>query len=126
MKKFTINGIEFNNFGPNNYSKGMELITTTRSQMNIPMASLIERVLQGKFHGVYLNPSAPCNIEEFFGVFGTEEQYEKFYREQKDCQVAQILIEKLGGMESLMAAPMDVYSKAREEAYNEYKDWWDE
>lgn len=120
MKKFTINGVEFNNFGPNNYSDGMELIT-----VNNPPKDFVQRVLKGEFYGIYLNPSAPCCEDEFFGVFGTSEQYEKFYRNQRDCQVSKILMAKFGGLEGLQKASREEYSKAREDSYNEYKDWWE-
>lgn len=123
MKKFTINGVKFNNFGSNNYSDGMELVTTTRSQMNIPMASLIERVLRGEFPGIYLNPSAPCNMEEFFGVFGTEKQYKEFYQNQVDSQISKKMIDKFGWSNWPDPPITQAYKK---ELRENYKDWWDE
>lgn len=123
MEKFTINGVEFNNFGENNYSNGMQLITTTRSQMNIPMASLIEQVLRGEFRGVYLNPSAPCNIEEFFGVLGTKEQYEEFYQSQRESQISKKMIEKFGWNNW---PDKEITEKYEDELRRNYKDWWEE
>ena len=82
MKKITINGVIFNDFGTNNYSDGMCLITTEDHSVTV------ERVLKGDFPGVYLNPSAPCTKEEFFGVYGTKEQYEKFYKNQREAQIS--------------------------------------
>lgn len=67
MNTITINDVTFNDFGANNYSNGMHLVSA------YPMPdNMIKDVLAGKYPGIYLNPSAPCN-NEFFGVFGTPE-----------------------------------------------------
>jgi hypothetical protein len=117
MKKFMINGVEFNNFGPNNYSDGMELIT-----VNNPKEDFVQRVLAGEFHGIYLNPSAPCYEEEFFGVFGTSEQYKKFYAKQKESIISKGMIDKFGW--GLWPAPK-VTDAYEEELRKNYKDWWE-
>lgn len=117
MNKFTINGIEFNNFGSNNYSGGMELITVTN-----PPKDLVKRVLVGEFYGVYLNPSSPCNDFEFFGVLGSKEQYEKFYHDQKDSQIAKAMINKFGWNNWPDEKVTDAYE---EELRKNYKDWWE-
>lgn len=118
MKKIIINGLEFCNFGSNNYSCGMELITI------YPMPDLmVQKVLNGKYPGVYLNPSAPCG-EEFYGVFGTKEQYKKLYNEQKECQISKRIIEILGGWNKMHTASDEEYKNAEKTAREEYKDWW--
>lgn len=114
MKTLVINGVEFCNFGSNGYSHGMELITCYPMPKN-----LIQDVLDGKYEGVYLNPSAPCN-EEFYGVLGTEEQYEEFYEEQKDAQIAKAMMQYL----DIHKATPEEYRKAKEKIESEYKDWW--
>ena len=120
MEKTVINGVEFCNFGDNNYSDGMELITCYPMPENI-----VQDVLDGKYPGVYLNPSAPCG-EEFYGVLGTEEQYKEFYRHQRGSQVAKASINKLGGTKALYdkTIPVEKWEAAEAEAEKEYKDWW--
>lgn len=115
MKKIVINGIEFANFGSNNYSNGMELIACSD-----PPKDLVKRILDGEFYGVYLNPSAECSDFEFFGVFGTEEQYKKFYERQKGAQIATRLVDKFG-----FDNWPDNYKEERAKIEREYKDWWD-
>jgi len=117
MTKFELNGVTFCNFGSNNYSNGMELITC------YPMPdNMIQRVLNGEFHGVYLNPSAPC-CEEFYGVLGTPDQYygpEGFYNSQKQSVIARRYFEILGGVK----VSRDREESAQHQAESEYKDWW--
>lgn len=112
METICINGIEFNNFGPNNMSHGMSLISLYPAPEN-----LVQRVLNGEFPGVYLNPSARCD-SEFYGVFGTEEQYAKLYKDQKECQIAKQLLPHI----SLSAKE---FKQLSEEIRANYKDWWE-
>lgn len=118
MKKFVINNVEFCNFGSNNYSEGMELITC------YPMPdNMVEDVLAGKYHGVYLNPSAPCS-EEFYGVFGTSEQYKKLYAQQKESQISKMIVNRAGGFDAMRKMPLEEYRTLEEQCEKEYKDWW--
>lgn len=115
MKKTIINGVAFNNFGSNNYSDGMELITLYPCPDN-----MVQDVLDGKYPGVYLNPSAPCR-EEFYGVLGTEEQYKELYRNQADSQISKKMIAKFGWNNW----PDPEITRAFEkELRKDYKDWW--
>lgn len=115
MKKITISGLEFNNFGPNQYSNGMELISL------YPCPSdLIQRVLNKEFKNLYLNPSAPCDTE-FFGVLGTEEQYQQFYTRQRNALIGSKLVEKFGFDE---VDPQE-WRSYKAEVENSYKDWWE-
>lgn len=118
MKKFVLNGVEFTNFGSNNYSNGMELITCYPMPEN-----MVQRVLNGEFHGVYLNPSAPCGAE-FYGVFGTRDQYKELYERQKGAQIYKAIIDMLGGFDKLNKVSESEYQSAKEKAQREYKDWW--
>lgn len=118
MEKFTINGIEFNNFGSNNYSDGMELISCTN-----PPKDLIQRVLDNEFHGIYLNPSAPCSDFEFFGLFGTKEQYQKAYKNQKEAKIAKAMCEKFG-YSNWNVDPL-VPARYERDLRDNYKDWWE-
>ena len=115
MNTITINGVTFNDFGTNKYSDGMKLISVYPMPNNI-----IQDVLEGKYPGIYLNPSAPCT-SEFFGVFGTEEQYAKFYSRQRKAQIASKLIEMLG-----WDLDHPQYKEIKEEITANYKDWWNE
>lgn len=115
MKKVIINGIEFINFGSNNYSEGMECVAC-----DYPPKDLVKQVRDRKIYGLWLNPSAPCSDSEFFGVFGTEEQYKKFYERQRGAQIAKRLVDKFG----LDNCP-DNYKEERAKIEREYKDWWD-
>lgn len=109
----TINNVTFNDFGVNNYSNGMHLVTAT----SFP-ATMVQDVLAGKYPGIYLNPSAPCNSKEFFGVFGTAEQYAEFYNRQKECQMSRQLLLKINYNWSN-------YREVRAEVEANYKDWWE-
>lgn len=125
MEKITINGVEFCNFGSNNYSYGMDLISCypCNSQM-------IEDVLAGKYvigdRQVFLNPSAECH-SEFFGVLGTKEQYEKVYERQAGAQIAKVVLEWVNAYASHCNVE-DLTPKewrfAEFIAKKQYKDWW--
>lgn len=112
METITINNVTFNNFGSNNYSEGMELISIYPIPENI-----VQDVLDGKYPNVYLNPSAPCT-SEFFGVYGTPEQYEKFYAYQRESQISKQIVDKIG-------FDFEHYRETREEVESNYKDWWE-
>lgn len=124
METIKIQDFEFCNFGSNNYSHGMEAIYAHRDQLPIPVSCLIERIIRGEFYGIWLNPSAPCSSKEFYGFFGTEEQYRKLYKDQRESQIAKIAIRKLGGINSMLNASVEEHRKADEEAEKEYIDWW--
>ena len=113
MNTITINGVTFNDFGANNYSNGMHLVSA------YPMPdNMIKDVLAGKYPGIHLNPSAPCG-SEFYGVYGTEEQYREFYNRQKEAQISKRILSQL----HLAATPKE-WMAAKEEAKASYKDWW--
>jgi len=118
MKKI-INGVEFNVFGSNIFSYGMALVSVYPMPENMP-----EKVLNGEFPGVYLNPSAPCKKCEFFGVFGTEEQYKRFYKRQKDCQISKQVINEFGGITNFYKADKEEINKIKKLVKSNYKDWW--
>lgn len=119
MKKIVINNVEFCDFGANNYSNGMHLISC------YPMpANIIQDVLAGKYYGVYLNPSAPCG-EEFFGVFGTEEQYKEFKERQEGAQIASKIINKAGGFDAFQKLSLDENRAIEKEIRDSYKNWWE-
>ena len=121
MNKFTLNGIEFSNFGSNNYSCGMELVSV-RTNSSEESENLTKRVLNGEFRGVYLNPSAPYFDDEFFAVFGTEEQYKKFYAKQKESQISKRMIDKFGWG---LWPSLKVTNTYKEGLLKNYKDWWE-
>lgn len=125
MDKFTYNGVEFCNFGSNNYSNGMECITC------YPMPdNFIQRVLNGEFHGIWLNPSADCSDgTEFYGVFGTAEQYyglneDGFLYKQRESQIAKRYFNLLGGYQQARLADKEEQDSADAQARAEYVDWW--
>lgn len=119
MEKLVINGYTFNNFGENNYSNGMQLITSTDRPTEI-----LEKVKlqEPGFECVWFNPSAPCNDFEFFGVLGTEEQYKEFYQNQRDSQISKKMIEKFGWNNWPDKEITDAYE---DELIANYKDWWE-
>lgn len=110
MDKFEINGVTFTDFGANNYSNGMHLITAS--------ADIVTDVLAGKYPGIHLNPSAPCHGSEFYGVFGTEEQYREFYNRQREAQLSSQIIPKVN-------TDWSNYREVRAEVEANYKDWWE-
>lgn len=113
MNTIEINGTVFTNHGVNNYSKGMELISIYPAPKNI-----VQDVLDGKYPGVYLNPSAECN-STFYGVLGTPEQYEQFYNSQKESCMANEILGKVN-------YDWSNYKEVRAEVESQYKDWWEE
>ena len=113
MNTIEINGTVFNNFGANNYSEGMELISIYPAPKNI-----VQDVLAGKYPGVYLNPSAKCD-STFYGVLGTPEQYEKFYNRQREAQMSPQILSKVNH-------DWSNYAEVRAEVESQYKDWWEE
>lgn len=119
MKKTTINEVEFCNFGSNLLSNGMELITCYPMPKN-----MVQDVLDGKYPGVFLNPSAPCR-EEFYGFLGTKEQYEVVYEEQRESQISKRVLELVDyynrDPENILVGE---WRTAQKEAEEEYKDWW--
>ena len=119
MKHITINGIEFRDFGPNNYTNGMHMITCYPMPEN-----MIADVLAGKYPGVYLNPSAPCR-GEFYGVFGTEEQYSEFKSRQEESQIASQTVNKAGGVSAFQQLPYEDYKVIEQEVRSSYKNWWE-
>ena len=112
MERICINGVFFADFGENNYSYGMHLISTCATITT-------EQVLAGEFPGVYLNPSSPWNELEAFCVLGTPEQYAEFYERQRDAQISKRIID--GGY---LNAPISEYRTARANIEKNYKDWW--
>jgi len=122
MKKFKINGVEFCDFGTNNYSDGMHLVTAYPIE---DMSQFVTEVLQGAYPGIYLNPSANCSgSTEFFGVYGTEEQYKVLYKHQRDAQIAVRTIDALGGPQRMLTAGGDRFYQVKAEVTESYKDWW--
>jgi len=119
MKKIVINGVEFYDFGTNNYSNGMRLITCYPMPEN-----MVQDVLAGKYEGVYLNPSARCG-EEFYGVLGTPEQYKEFRERQEDSQISSRIIEKAGGFYAFQHLPVEDYRRIEQEVRSAYKNWWE-
>mgnify|MGYP003412077003 FL=1 len=115
MKTIEINGMEFTDFGANNYSCGMHLVSAAMEN------DLIWKVLHRHYPGIYLNPSAPCDGDTFYGVFGTEEQYAEFYKVQREAQIAKITFERL----HVNYSDLDFY-KAKQNATKCYFDWWNE
>lgn len=114
MNTIIINGIAFTDFGANNYSDGMHLVST------YPMPdNMIQDVLDGKYPGIYLNPSAPCS-SEFYGVFGTPEQYAKFYKNQRNAQISKQVLNIIG----FDAFKSNLLKAAKAEVEANYKDWW--
>lgn len=120
MEKFTINGVEFCDFGENNYSCGMHLVSA------YPVGSeFFQDVLDGKYPGIFLNPSADCrgNIE-FFGVWGTPEQYEEFYKKQRDACIASAVIKACGGPDSMRDMDLEEFRIIKDACTARYQDWW--
>ena len=121
MDKFIINGVEFCDFGPNNYTNGMHRVTA------YPMPEgFIQDVLDGRYPGIFLNPSCDCRHtgNEFFGVWGTPEQYKGFLKSQQEAQIAAQVIEACGGPDKMIRMDLDEFRAIRDELTANYKDWW--
>lgn len=114
MNTIEINNLTFYSYGKNTYSYGMELVSLT-----YPPKDLVKRVLAGEYRGIFLNPSAPCNSFQFFGVFGNPEQYQQFYATQVEAQIAKKMLNYLD-------LPFEEFEKKREEFERQYKNWWED
>ena len=112
MNKICINGVFFHDFGSNNYSNGMHLITTGAARTT-------EQVLNGEFPGVHLNPSASWTDEECFCVLGTDEQYAEFYKNQREVQISKELMRRGG-----LGLSIHAYRELKQQIEEEYTDWW--
>ena len=119
MEKLNIASYKFNNFGSNNYSDEMELITSTDRPLEI-----VEKVKRKEpgFENIWLNPSAPCSASEFFGLLGTEEQYKQVYRSQKEAQISKKMVDKFGWNDWPSREITEAYE---DELLANYKDWWE-
>lgn len=119
MQTINIEGYEFCNFGKNNHSNEMELITSTDRPSEI-----LQKVKHKEpgFENIWLNPSAPCSTFEFFGVLGTEEQYLQFYKTQKNAIIGSRMIEMFGWDHW---PPRGVTEAYKIQLLANYKDWWE-
>ena len=124
MNKMTINGVEFCDFGTCYGSCGMHCITA----MPENLAQFIQDVLNGQYPGVFLNPSCDCSYgEEFFGVWGTPEQYKEFHKAQVDATIASRVIARYGGISRFIRETNydpEGHEAITAEITNAYKDWW--
>lgn len=120
MEKFEINGVEFCDFGKNNYSCGMHLVTAYPVSENF-----FQEVLDGKYPGIFLNPSANCRGGiEFFGVWGTPEQYKEFYEKQRDACITSAVIKACGGPEKMPIIDQYEFRIIKDACAARYQDWW--
>lgn len=110
-----INNKEFINFGANNYSCGMSLVSAEMEK------DLVWKVLQGYYPNIYLNPSAPCDNNTFYGVYGAPKQYAEFYKNQKDAQIAKATFAQLRSSYSSFE-----FNRAKQKAETFYFDWWND
>lgn len=114
MKTTVVNGVEFINFGKNNYTNGAELVYISEMPNG-----LVERILNGEFPDIHLNPSAPCG-PEFFGVLCPEEVYVEFLESQRACVIAKRVLAITG----FSNVELEVFQEAEDKVTAEYKDWW--
>lgn len=119
MTTITINGVTFNDFGANNYSNGMHLISCYPMPEN-----MVQDVLAGKFEGVYLNPSARCQYE-FYGLLGSAEQYEEVKKRQEEAQIASQVMSMAGGFAAMQKLPIEDWKRIEQEVRSAYKNWWE-
>lgn len=123
MKQIKICGIEITDFGANSYSHGMHLVYFYGKD-ELDVRSIVQAVKDGDIHCLYLNPSAPCSMWEFYGVMGTPEQYAELYAEQKASVIATRLMEHFGGFEKFYNVDPVEMEAAKAEIEANYKDWW--
>jgi len=121
---------ELCNFGTNNYSDGMSLVSSSNNAKEL--TELAKKGLLGNIwftskgavvKRVRLNPSAPCSDFEFFGVLGTDEQYEKLYQNQKNAVIGKAMCDKFG-YGHWNADPLTT-TRYERDLRESYKDWWE-
>lgn len=89
--------------------------------------SIVKMVLDGEMYGVWLNPSAKCTPFEFYGLFGTQEQYKGLYTSQVDSCIATEVVSRFGGMDNYLKSSHEDYRVVREveqQIRGSYVDWW--
>lgn len=125
MKQINMYGLDMTNFGANNYSGGMELIYCYRKEGDV--MSIVKKVLNGEMYGVWLNPGAKCTPFEFYGLFGTQEQYKEVYTSQVDLCIAKEVVSRFGGIDNYLKSSnedWEVVRKVEQQIRGSYVDWW--
>lgn len=112
MKKETINGVEYTNFGSNNYSRGMEAVTFD------PKDITPEEV--AKLPGFFLHPSLEPNSCEIFALKGTTPQYLEFFKAVVDHEAAKYAISIFG----LNPQSWDEFSETEQEFKDNFRPWF--
>lgn len=118
-------GLEMTNFGTNNYSGGMELIYCYRKEGDV--MSIVKKVLDGEMYGVWLNPSAKCTPFEFYGLFGTQEQYKEMYTSLVDSCIATEVVSRFGSIDNYIKTShkdCKVINEVEQQVRSSYTDWW--
>lgn len=106
MKKQNINGIEYTNFGSNNYSRGMEAVVFNPKDITPEDVHNLE--------GFYLHPTCEPNSLEIFALKGTLQNYVDFTDEVRRNESS------LKASQRLNSFDFDVYDTPE---YQEFKPW---
>lgn len=112
MKKETINGIEYTNFGSNNYSCGLEAVTFDPKDISPEEVA--------KLPGFFLHPGLRSDDYQVFALKGTFPQYLKFLKAVVDNEAAKHAVSKFG----LSPESWEEFHKAEQEFRDNFKPWF--
>lgn len=117
MKKDNLNLIEFDNYGINNYSNGMECIvfnhknTTLQTIINLP--------------NIFLNPILKPNSLEVFAFKGTQQQYNKLHGQLIESYCTKQAFDKIGRPDFKDVEAWDKINEYKEDLIKNFVSWVD-
>lgn len=112
MQKSTINGIEYTNFGSNNYSRGMEAVTFD------PKDITPEEV--AKLPGFFLHPGLKPNSHEIYALKGTLPQYLEFFKAVVDSEATRYAV----CIHSLNPQSWDEFHETEQRFKDRFRPWF--
>lgn len=112
MNKETINGIEYINFGSNNYSCGMEAVTFNPKDISPDEVA--------KLPGFFLHPGLEPNSHEIFALKGTLSQYLEFFKAVVDSKATKYAV----GIFGLNPQSWDEFRETEQRFKDRFKPWF--
>lgn len=112
MNKETVNGIEYTNFGSNNYSRGMEAVIFD------PKTITPEEV--AKLPGFFLHPELEPNSREIFALKGTLLQYLEFFKAVVDSEATKYAVSIFG----LNPQSWDEFHETEQRFKDRFRPWF--
>lgn len=112
MNKETVNGIEYTNFGSNNYSRGLEAVSFDPKDITPEEVS--------KLPGFFLHPSLEPNSCEIFALKGTFPQYLEFLKVVVDVKATEYAVSIFG----LNPQSWDEFRETEQRFKDRFRPWF--